>query len=115
MLTFMLCKKCPEKFNVISALINQILKRRNAGMKDRVEVEISTVCIFYNIFIIFSKLIIFLNYVCVCVHISLHKAYIYIFFSSMVFSKLCSQELDISKYYINECYASDWSNEFKKP
>lgn len=40
MLSFMWHKKCPEKLNINWALINQILKGRNAGMGDRVGVGI---------------------------------------------------------------------------
>jgi len=61
MLSFMLYKKCPEKLSIIWALINQILKRRNTGMEDRVEVEISSLN-FLQQFIIFSKLNNFLNH-----------------------------------------------------
>lgn len=47
-------KKCLEKLDMIWTLINKILKKRNAGMEDKVDVEISTVWSFYNVF---SKLI----------------------------------------------------------
>lgn len=51
MLSFTLHKKCPENW----ALLNQILKRRNSRMGDMVEVRISAVWIFQNIYYVFKN------------------------------------------------------------
>lgn len=53
--SFTLHKKCPEKLNINWALVNQILNRRNARMGDMVEVRISTVWIFQNIYYVFKN------------------------------------------------------------